>query len=139
MALAVLDAMPSPRTTDNRAARRGFNLPRVLVVLTFVSMVGILVVLRVPRMTVCTYLPPERSGLASLVSVATLFRRSYGFKSCPTVEDLRHDRFLSEDRITEDAWGTPYRIVCEPESTVVVSAGPDLAFDTEDDIHSDGP
>ena len=132
-------AMPSPHTTGDRAKGRGLNLPKVLVLVTLVCMVGILVVLRVPRMTVCTYLPPERSGPASLVSAATLFRASYGFENCPRVEDLRRDRFVSEDRSTEDSWGTPYRIVCEPESTVVVSAGPDLAFDTEDDILSDGP
>ena len=132
-------AMPSPHTTGDRAKGRGLNLPKVLVLVTLVFMIAILVALRVPRITVCTYPPPERNDAASLVSAALLFRSSYGFENCPTVEDLRRDRFVSEDRSTEDSWGTPYRIVCEPESTVVVSAGPDLAFGTEDDIHSDGP
>lgn len=132
-------AMPFPHTTGDRAKGRGLNLPKVLVLLTLVFMIAILVALRVPRITVCTSPPSERNDATSLVSAAVLFRSSYGFENCPTVEDLRRDRFVSEDRSTEDSWGTPYRIVCEPESTLVVSAGPDLAFDTEDDIHSDGP
>ena len=132
-------AMPSPHTTGDRAKGRGLNLPKVLVLVTLVFMVAILVALRVQRITVFTYSPSERTDAASLVSTAVLFRSSYGFENCPTVEDLRRDRFLDEDRSTEDSWGTPYRIVCEPESTVVVSPGPDLPFDTEDDILSDGP
>jgi hypothetical protein len=131
--------MPSPHTTGDRAKRHGLNLPKVLVVVTCISMFAILVALRVPTITVCTYPAPERNDAASLETAVALFRASYGFENCPTVEDLRRDRFLSEDRITEDAWGTPYRIVCEPESAVVVSAGPDLTFGTEDDIFSDGP
>ena len=131
--------MPSPRREVHRNGSRGFNLPKGLVVVTLVSMVGILVALRVPRITVCTFPPTERSDAGSLVSAAALYRASYGFESCPAVEDLRRDRFLDEDRTTDDPWGTRYRIVCEPASTLVVSAGPDLSFGTEDDILSNAP
>jgi hypothetical protein len=34
--------------------------------------------------------------------------------------------------------GSANRVLCEPEHAVVVSAGRDLAFDTEDDVRSDG-
>lgn len=33
-----------------------------------------------------------------------------------------------------DPWGTPFRIHCAADELVVISAGPDLAFGTEDDI-----
>lgn len=122
----------------NRTSRRSFDIPKVVVVLALVSVVAILVVLRVPRATVCVFPASERSDAVSLASAAALFRATDGFENCPTVQDLRHDPFASEDVITEDAWGTPYRIACTSESVVVVSAGPDLAFGTEDDFLSDG-
>ncbi len=33
-----------------------------------------------------------------------------------------------------DAWGTPYIIVPTADSLAIVSAGPDLQYDTEDDL-----
>jgi hypothetical protein len=37
----------------------------------------------------------------------------------------------------EDPWGTPYRIVCAPDSAIAISAGRDRTFDTSDDVKSD--
>lgn len=47
-------------------------------------------------------------------------------------------RYRSRSK-TEDPWGTQYRIVCEPDSAIAISAGRDKAFDTGDDVTSDQP
>jgi general secretion pathway protein G len=55
-------------------------------------------------------------------------------RECPTVEDLISERYLDGSRRTTDAWDTDFQISCEDGEIAVVSAGPDLEFNTEDDI-----
>jgi hypothetical protein len=65
-----------------------------------------------------------------------LYLRENGTESCPTPGDLKRQLFLDRAKNTDDAWGTPFRIECEAKQAVVVSAGPDLVFDTEDDFEA---
>jgi hypothetical protein len=77
---------------------------------------------------------PMRLDAASLASAAMLYLRENGAENCPTTEELKRELFLDRARNTDDVWGTAFRIECEAERAVVVSAGPDLVFDTEDDF-----
>lgn len=79
---------------------------------------------------------PVRLDAATLASAAMLYLRENGTEICPTAGDLKREIFLDRARNTDDAWGTPFRIECEGEGAVVVSAGPDLVFDTEDDFEA---
>ena len=55
-------------------------------------------------------------------------------RGCPTVEDLVNERYLDGSKRTADAWDTDFQITCEGTEIDVISAGPDLEFNTEDDI-----
>jgi general secretion pathway protein G len=55
-------------------------------------------------------------------------------RACPTVEDLVNDRYLDGSKRTADAWDTDFLVSCEDGDIAVISAGPDLEFNTEDDI-----
>ena len=79
---------------------------------------------------------PTRLNAASLKSATMLYLRDMGAESCPTAEDLKRERFLHPAANTDDVWGTPFRIECKNHEAVVVSAGPDLAFDAEDDFEA---
>ena len=74
---------------------------------------------------------------ASLASVAEAFQVTGGSEDCPTVAELRRDGLLSRRTKTEDPWGTPYRIQCEPGYAIAISAGPDSTFGTGDDVKSE--
>jgi hypothetical protein len=75
-------------------------------------------------------------GLGLLVS-AVLFVTTNG--RCPTLEELVASGLLSQGLSSRDVWGTPYRITCpNGGNPVVTSAGPDLAFDTPDDLKIEG-
>lgn len=39
-----------------------------------------------------------------------------------------------EDEDGLDAWGTPYILIPEPDSVTIMSAGPDLEYETDDDV-----
>lgn len=75
-------------------------------------------------------------GLGLLVSAA-IFVTTHG--RCPTLEELVASGLLSQGLSSRDAWGTPYRITCATGGNpIVTSAGPDLVFDTPDDLNVEG-
>jgi hypothetical protein len=55
---------------------------------------------------------------------------------CPTVEQLRSERELSEASKITDPWGETFRIVCRGEDVNVMSFGPDRLAGTTDDIRT---
>jgi hypothetical protein len=81
---------------------------------------------------------PMRLDAASLKSAAMLYLGENGTGSCPTADDLRRELFFDGASGTDDIWGTGFRIECEADQAWVISAGPDLAFDTEDDFKASG-
>jgi hypothetical protein len=91
-----------------------------------------------PKVWVCakTPNPPVSTDAAALAAAAEAFIIGHRSEECPTPDEMQRDGFLSSRSNTVDLWGTPYRIQCEPEHVVVVSAGPYHVFDTEGDISS---
>ncbi len=73
-----------------------------------------------------------RNQAKGLHAVAQSWRMNHGH--CPTFEELRREKELAASAETNDAWGTPYVIVCAGEATFVFSAGADERFGTADDI-----
>jgi len=110
------------------------------VVYVFGAVVGIFVLVAavclwsLPRICDYPFGDPMRFDAASLKSAAMLYLRENGTGSCPTADDLRRELFFDGASGTDDVWGTAFRIECEADQAWVVSAGPDLAFDTEDDF-----
>lgn len=64
----------------------------------------------------------------------TLFLSNSVGAECPTVEELKHERFLSTDFSAQDPWGGTYKIVCDGSEVTVSSLGPDKSPGTADDI-----
>ena len=82
-----------------------------------------------PHGTRARYLAAEA---ASAVQISRITERR-----CPTRDQLVGRHYV-DARSLVDPWGTSMTIRCTPGGSVVVrSAGPDLLFDTNDDITSD--
>ena len=82
-----------------------------------------------PHVTGARYLAAET---ASAVQISRIRERR-----CPTRDQLVGRNYV-DARTLVDPWGTSMTIRCTPGGSVVVrSAGPDLLFDTRDDITSD--
>ncbi len=74
-----------------------------------------------------------RNNLKALHAVAEMWRASHG-DECPSVQRLKDDKDLAESSDLNDAWGSPYKIMCDDQSTTVSSFGPDRKEGTRDDI-----
>ena len=131
--------MSPPRHSVRHNARRGFTLLEILVVIALISLLTTGVAVGALTMLENSKKKQAATDAASLASVAEAFVITNRDQDCPTPEELSRDGLLSHRSKIEDPWGTPYRIRCEPSYAVASSAGPDGAFDTDDDIRSDDP
>jgi general secretion pathway protein G len=126
--------MPNTIETLARQRRReAMTLIEIMIVITIFAMIagGVAVALlpQLEKARIKTTMT-DAQGLRSAVMLYVADNP----RECPTVEDLLNDRLLDASRRTTDAWDTPFEITCEDGEIGVLSAGPDLEFNTEDDI-----
>jgi hypothetical protein len=79
------------------------------------------------------HLETERVRVAAIRSAALLCESEHP-GTCPSLDDLRRDKWLDPGFAARDAWGNAYEITCSPDNIVVRSPGPDRRPGTEDDI-----
>jgi general secretion pathway protein G len=132
-------AVPSPRHAIRRNARRGFTLLEIMVVIALISLLTTGVAVGALKMLRGAEDEQAKTNAAALAAAAEAFIIGHGSEECPTPDEMQRDGFLSSRSNTEDPWGTPYRIQCEPDYAIAISAGRDGIFDTGDDIKSDEP
>ncbi|HSN81827.1 MAG TPA: prepilin-type N-terminal cleavage/methylation domain-containing protein [Polyangiales bacterium] len=130
-----------PKTTETRRLRQiarrkhqeGMTLIEIMIVITIFAMIaGGVAVALLPRLEEAR-IKSTKTDAQALRSAVMLYVADNP-RGCPTVEDLVTERYLDSSRRTADAWDTPFQISCEDGDIVVISAGPDLEFNTEDDI-----
>lgn len=79
-----------------------------------------------------------RSSGSALRQSAERWRASHETE-CPTAARLEEEKALAPDASATDAWGTPFRIICDDDDeTIVVSLGPDKLEGTNDDVRDHG-
>jgi general secretion pathway protein G len=130
-----------PNTNDTRrhhrsaraTRREGMTLIEIMIVITIFAMIaGGVAVALLPRLEEAR-IKSTKTDAQALRSAVMLYVADNP-RGCPTVDDLVSERYLDGSRRTADAWDTDFQISCEDGDIAVVSAGPDLEFNTEDDI-----
>ena len=130
-----------PNITNPRLARRlakrnrqeGMTLIEIMIVITIFAMIaGGVAVALLPRLEEAR-IKSTKTDAQALRSAVMLYVADNP-RGCPTVEDLVNERYLDGSKRTADAWDTDFQITCEGTEIDVISAGPDLEFNTEDDI-----
>ena len=122
-----------PLRRARHARQEGMTLIEIMIVITIFAMIaGGVAVALLPRLEEAR-IKSTKTDAQALRSAVMLYVADNP-RGCPTVEDLVNERYLDGSRRTADAWDTDFQISCEDGDIVVVSAGPDLEFNTEDDI-----
>ena len=123
----------SRRRIERATRQQGMTLIEIMIVITIFAMIaGGVAVALLPRLEEAR-IKSTKTDAQSLRSAVMLYVADNP-RGCPTVEDLVNERYLDGSRRTADAWETPFQIACEDGDISVISAGPDLEFNTEDDI-----
>jgi general secretion pathway protein G len=121
------------RRLANRNRQEGMTLIEIMIVITIFAMIaGGVAVALLPRLEEAR-IKSTKTDAQALRSAVMLYVADNP-RGCPTVEDLVNERYLDGSKRTADAWDTDFQISCEDGDIAVVSAGPDLEFNTEDDI-----
>jgi len=129
-----------PNTNDTRLRHRlarqrreGMTLIEIMIVITIIALIGGGVAVALLPQLNKAQIDSTKIDAGKLRSVVQLYV-GQNPRECPTVEQLVSERYLDGSRRTADAWETPFEISCEDTEITVRSAGPDLEFNTEDDI-----
>mgnify|MGYP001194571978 FL=1 len=68
------------------------------------------------------------------LSAAVAAWRNDNGEACPSVTQLVHEGYLDGETLTEDPWGSRFRVRCRGKRADVTSVGPDGEPDTGDDL-----
>jgi prepilin-type N-terminal cleavage/methylation domain-containing protein len=127
--------MPRHETNDARRGCRAFSLIEIVVAVAIIAMLS-------GAVAVAVIIQKRNADISLTTSNAEIIRggvdtwwMSHGANECPTVKELVADGALKRGKSAQaDAWGQPWRILCDVGDATVISRGPDKTPDTEDDI-----
>lgn len=116
------------------AAVRGVTLIEVMIVVVILGLIaGGVAVAVLPKMTKAQEDTTRNSAL-ELRRAAESWRATTGGDECPTAQKLVQDKVVDSASKISDAWGSPFKIMCDGDETVVLSPGKDKKESTADDI-----
>ncbi|MFW6067507.1 MAG: type II secretion system protein [Myxococcota bacterium] len=114
--------------------QEGMTLVEIMIVVIIMALiataVGVAVVPRLEKARVDS----TKTDAQSIRSAAILFLGENPGAECPSMDDLVQGGYIDASKRTTDAWDNDFQVECEGNDPMVVSAGPDGQFGTEDDI-----
>lgn len=119
------------RAKGRRAA--GVTLVEVLIVVAIMAMLAGLVSFAVLPQLDKASKDTARQNAIAIRKAAQLWQMDNG-TDCPSVSQLKKDKYLDKVGNTEDPWGKAFKIKCADSEIYVASSGPDKKRNTEDDI-----
>jgi prepilin-type N-terminal cleavage/methylation domain-containing protein len=128
---------PSHRNqADRRRARDGFSLVEIVVAVAIIAMISAGITVAVIGIATEQKVRLMRSNAETLRgSIKVWWALSSDSATCPTIPMLLADGAVDRGKsVKEDAWGQPWRIICDDRDATIVSMGPDKLPDTDDDI-----
>jgi general secretion pathway protein G len=124
---------PRTRIAALSAAQRGVTLVEVLIVVAIMAMLaGGVAFAILPRMQEAR-VKTARQGALEIRKMVELWQTEND-TSCPSVSQLKKDKYLDQAAASADPWGTTFEIRCSDGTVYVRSSGPDKQEGTSDDI-----
>ena len=116
------------------AAQRGVTLIEVIIVVTILAMVaGGVAVYAIPRMNQAQ-VDQAGTDARTIRQAAMQWQVTNAGADCPSISQLKQEKFLDPDTDGNDPWGQAYVLNCSDGSISVSSAGPDKKKGSPDDI-----
>jgi general secretion pathway protein G len=117
-----------------RAAARGLTLVELVIVITIIGVLTAAISVGVMRAKKTADVGTAKTACSSVKSATLLWKNAHPDLDCPTVEQLKKERFLDTGFTPKDAWGNPFKVACDTDEITCSTAGPDRKEGTADDI-----
>jgi general secretion pathway protein G len=122
------------RLARRRATSRGLTLVELVIVITIIGVLTAAISVGVMAAKKKADIGTAKTACSSIRSATLLWKNSHPSEDCPTVDQLRQEKFLDTGFSTKDAWGNPFKLTCESDEIICETSGPDRKEGTEDDI-----
>jgi general secretion pathway protein G len=123
-----------------RLQQRGLTLVELIVTITLIGLVSAAIAVGVMKTFHEGQIKTAKIACNQLrTAVQAHFINHPEESDCPIPAKMQEAHELDAAMSLRDPWGTPYTLECQSDEVVVISAGPDRALGTEDDIRAPGP
>lgn len=117
-----------------RIRQAGMTLVEIMIVIVIMALIGTgVTVALLPQLEKANIRATETDA-ATVRQAMVLFRAENPSEGCPDMDALLDQAYLDGSMRTSDAWDIGFELDCDGRDVIVVSAGPDNEFGTEDDI-----
>lgn len=124
------------------ALRAGFTLMEIMVAVAIIGIMSTMAVMGVTRMMESAKKDAAQSGVQSIKNAVTTYyleNKRYPSDLSVLVESKGDEEAIltGGEGALDDPWGTQFKMEGRGNRIVIISAGPDGEFGTDDDIRSD--
>lgn len=118
----------------SRAAKRGLTLVELVIVITIIGVLTAAISVGVMKAKKTADIGAAKTACSTAKSASILWRNAHPDQDCPTIDQLKKERFLDTGFTPKDSWGNPFKLSCDTDEITCSTAGPDRKEGTEDDI-----
>ena len=128
--------MHAPQTLKplKRIRQAGMTLVEIMIVIVIMALIGTGVTLALLPQLEKANIRSTETDAAKVREAMVLFRAENPGDGCPDMDALSEGQYIDSSRRMRDAWDEEFELECDGRNVVVISAGPDREFGTEDDI-----
>jgi general secretion pathway protein G len=125
-------ARPAARHPARRS-ELGLTLIEIMIVVIIMAMIATGVAVAVMPRLEKARVEQTKSDVAALRTAVQLYMAENA-GACPSVDDLKNERYIDKDKRTVDPWEKDFIVNCVDGDAEVFSMGPDGQEGTEDDV-----
>ena len=126
---------PTITKLQSRAASRGLTLVELIIVITIIGVLTAAISVGLMKAKKTADIGTTTTACNTARSATAMWRSAHPGDECPTIDQLRKEKFLGSDFSLKDPWNNPIKLACDADDVTCSTAGPDRKEGTDDDIH----